>query len=787
MKKLKYIIKFRFKTTLTVFMLAVVAIVFLPKYLNNYYGRDIKAGPLEIEKSSDEKYFYEFSASSFKLYMGEIEGNANLLVTQGGRKLDITVNDTIRDSMDDIDTQASTSAILDEQDIENAEIQLIDTATESGVYYKRGGVKVTPRLDGIDLSLQSTDSDIPTLTINPLGLEGFTGEDDIQFRTKTNRKAYSFGNAIITDANGESTDVNILLKGHVEMDPSISGDVWYTIEFLPDATWLNDPNRRYPLMLSMDFTSHFYERMLPMRPVKRVFKSMEPLRFEIDTIFINNLDIQSDLLNGDFSKIRFGIIDTRSRQEELNVEFVEKFDDGRVIIELWPRQPIIKAGLFDLLMEYDGESVFISEQEFSWGVLTMNPDQSVYKTGDIARIDMAVLDKNGILVCDAKLSLSVTDPDGGVEHFSTDAGNIEVSPECINKVTALPDYSTVYQTKGDGLYEMRLIAETNEGVYQIDDEFRVDSNSAFYVKRIGPTRIWPLTEYEMVLEIESATGSADYQVQEVTPADFEIEGGKIEQVGQNSIISWQTEFTEGQVRTLTYTFDAPDISPAVFLLGSAKVVSLDGEIAFTEDRRWQIASDDVTGKLYPVADGTDQPSTWTLDGTGCNTATCWSAVEETTGATACTGDDNVDVGTGEELIGTAGSVTFDIDESSITAGSTVTDIAVTMCVNRTGTGANCAFDGRYCVSGSCSSSGAGNACPSSWTASTDTFSSLSITDLSDLEIGITYATGARNAHLARIRTTITFTPPAGGPTTDQLMRHGNWWDSGTEQGFFWAD
>ncbi len=28
---------------------------------------------------------------------------------------------------------------------------------------------------------------------------------------------------------------------------------------------------------------------------------------------------------------------------------------------------------------------------------------------------------------------------------------------------------------------------------------------------------------------------------------------------------------------------------------------------------------------------------------------------------------------------------------------------------------------------------------------------------------------------------------AVGPTTDQVLRHGNWWNSGTEQSFFWAN
>lgn len=34
---------------------------------------------------------------------------------------------------------------------------------------------------------------------------------------------------------------------------------------------------------------------------------------------------------------------------------------------------------------------------------------------------------------------------------------------------------------------------------------------------------------------------------------------------------------------------------------------------------------------------------------------------------------------------------------------------------------------------------------------------------------------------------ITMATPSAGPTTDQVMRHGNWWNSGAEQSFFWAN
>ncbi len=45
-------------------------------------------------------------------------------------------------------------------------------------------------------------------------------------------------------------------------------------------------------------------------------------------------------------------------------------------------------------------------QDFTWGVLALNFDQSTYKVNEKATIGMAVLDDNGRTLCDARLSLN---------------------------------------------------------------------------------------------------------------------------------------------------------------------------------------------------------------------------------------------------------------------------------------------------------------------------------------------------------------------------------------------
>ena len=52
----------------------------------------------------------------------------------------------------------------------------------------------------------------------------------------------------------------------------------------------------------------------------------------------------------------------------------------------------------------------------------MNQDQGVYQEGSKARLDLAVLDKVGSMVCDADLTLQIIDPAGAVTTKSTSDG-----------------------------------------------------------------------------------------------------------------------------------------------------------------------------------------------------------------------------------------------------------------------------------------------------------------------------------------------------------------------------
>lgn len=161
--------------------------------------------------------------------------------------------------------------------------------------------------------------------------------------------------------------------------------------------------------------------------------------------------------------------------------------------------------------------------DFSWGVLAINTNKSIYLPNEIANLSMAVLDEQGKMVCDAKLKLRITNYELGIEdELSTENGKIIVNPECqTHEYTEKPDYEASYQVGEAGTYRMTLTAETKNGTYSIEDLFEVRDTVIFTVERLTATRIFPLNSYPVNLKI---TANEDFsgEVVEFVPKSFEI-------------------------------------------------------------------------------------------------------------------------------------------------------------------------------------------------------------------------------------------------------------------------
>jgi hypothetical protein len=331
-------------------------------------------------------------------------------------------------------------------------------------------------------------------------------------------------------------------------------------------------------------------------------------------------DIRAELSDADGNRVR-GL--------EARAEYDGK-GEFRVIVENASGRA--RPGVYNLEIivsgdGIDGERTF--SQDFSWGVLAFNSNKSIYKTGEEGWLQMAVLDELGHTLCGAGIYLEITAPDDGVAYLDTDNGLVVRNRKCgPDNIIDEPDYYAFYGVGPEGRYEVKLTALTTNGERTIYDAFEVDNGVMFEVERVGPTRINPVADYRMKILIKAEedfkgniaeTVPSVFQIfnqtitnnQDTITKQYPISNIQYPNEGETKIVWENVDLKAGEETTLSYTFDAPNVSPEFYLLGPLELSSgTELSSDFAEIRNWQIASDATSSVVYVFNNGTHS-SNWT--------------------------------------------------------------------------------------------------------------------------------------------------------------------------------
>jgi len=289
--------------------------------------------------------------------------------------------------------------------------------------------------------------------------------------------------------------------------------------------------------------------------------------------------------------------------------------------------PNFTPGLYKLSLQLRTiDGVVNINQDFTWGVIAVNTNKSIYQPGETAKIGIGVLDDKGNTLCKTglfdkvdALSMEVIDPQGKQTEFSLNDNTIQDSGHCgPETVTNLADFQSTYTTTTPGIYQMKVTATVYGRTRQIEDYFKVDPNVEFDVERTSfPTRIYPEAPYPMTFTV---TANQDYQgpISDIVPGFFGIEhvdGGDTQKDGNFTKIVWNANLTAGQPQTFTYFIKFPMVSPEFYLIGPIQIDK------FQEARQWQIASDAINSDSGVfTAEDNGSTNTWYRNWTG----TAWS-------------------------------------------------------------------------------------------------------------------------------------------------------------------
>lgn len=237
---------------------------------------------------------------------------------------------------------------------------------------------------------------------------------------------------------------------------------------------------------------------------KKHFKSNEDIAFSIANAHNQQLDIS--VLNPDGN--------------EADVEIAKEEHMDSQIYTIAPRTTHFKPGKYTLIVEDANNNT--SKQDFTWGVLAINTNKSIYTPNERVDIAIAVLNESGEMVCDARVELEVTGPNNLSAKLSTKEKSIIVNSECTSHAMTLkPDYEAHIQTEGVGYYTLRLTAESKNGVFSITDGFEVKESLPFEVERTSATRIYPPHTYPVIIGIK-ANQDFTGTVNEIVPGDFVV-------------------------------------------------------------------------------------------------------------------------------------------------------------------------------------------------------------------------------------------------------------------------
>jgi hypothetical protein len=250
-------------------------------------------------------------------------------------------------------------------------------------------------------------------------------------------------------------------------------------------------------------------------------------------------------------------------------------------------------GKYQVVMTINENDVSYTDSfEFYWGVLAVNTTKTRYTPSEQVTFNLAALTDEGDTICDADLALQVITPNNQFVDVP-----VSQSGSCgENNITDVPDYLASYTETSDiGEYKVVLTHKNKVGevVHKIEDRFEVAEFIPYDIERTAPTRIYPPAPYTVSLKIK-ANRTFTGDIIERVPRGFVIdelrEDALIETLPDVTLVKWpNVSMAEGEELTLSYRFDAPDISPYMYLLGP---LSMDG---YEELRPWQIASDALSG------------------------------------------------------------------------------------------------------------------------------------------------------------------------------------------------
>src|SRR5207245_3587856 len=113
----------------------------------------------------------------------------------------------------------------------------------------------------------------------------------------------------------------------------------------------------------------------------------------------------------------------------------------------------------------DGKT-YTAEDQYAWGLVSLNTQKSIYRPGEVANFTIVVLDNGGHSVCNANIVMNIQDPTSGITTLSSGKG-IKPDSQC-------GLYNSEYATKSEANYTVNVSAKTPSVIANFSKYFLVE-------------------------------------------------------------------------------------------------------------------------------------------------------------------------------------------------------------------------------------------------------------------------------------------------------------------------
>ena len=277
------------------------------------------------------------------------------------------------------------------------------------------------------------------------------------------------------------------------------------------------------------------------------------------------------------------VVDPDGNKMPVHAKFV-KLREGKFDIQLDSTR-IGKAGLYKLQITLvSGGKSFVTESAYTWGLVSLNTDKSIYRPGENANFTIVVLDNSGHSVCNSNIMMNIKDPTSITTSLSTGNG-ITANSEC-------GIYNAQYLVPTSGNYTVGVTATNPSGTANFTTSFLAANSFPFEITRTAASKIDPINNqnsFKVNIDVTSFVNASNVVIKESVPSIFSlVTDANVHTVGDVKVLTWNKNLIANKT-SVQYSYSVPLVFPQLYVLGPAEIDY--GMQSFNESRPWFVAND----------------------------------------------------------------------------------------------------------------------------------------------------------------------------------------------------